>query len=65
MAFVTQRLSLIPLPVLPYSEGVAGLPVTVAYFAPAGRPVCSGTPAVLPRNMHGGAVKTLFIINII
>ena len=26
--------------------------VTVAYFAPVGRPVCSGHPAVLLRNMQ-------------
>ncbi len=52
MAFVTQRRSLIPLPVLSSLEGWPVCSVTVAYFAPAGRPLCSGTPAVLLRNMH-------------
>ena len=46
MAFVTRRHSHF----LAFLTPLGGWPicsVTVAYFAPVGRPVCSGTPAVL------------------
>jgi hypothetical protein len=51
MAFVTRRHSHF----LAFRTPLGGWPicsVMVAYFAPVGRPICSGTPAVLLRNMQ-------------
>ena len=35
----------------------------VAYFAPVGRPVCSGHPAVLLRNMHLYSSLLFFLVS--